>query len=158
MLAPHTSVIANAAKYDPEPFRQTIVDRGGEKFAAGLVEALEPSVPCGLCKRPRYQVWAYRTFAKVAKLTNTEPQVLVAILQQYGVQNEDEMRSLVDAGRRLQTLTADATSSLEAFRDESLGVLEDCLRLHPEWRGEVLARLGGKAILEAGETNGQAHP
>lgn len=160
MLAPNTATIVETSRYDPEPFRKQIVEGGGQVFAEGLVEALKPSVPCGLCRRPRYQVWAYRTFAKIAKLTNTEPQVLIAVLQQYGVKDENEMKMLVDQGRRVQMLQNDATASYGDFLEEALSLVELVVKREPQALQGVLARLGKleSAKLESatGEVNGGA--
>lgn len=152
MLAPNTAVIAETSRYDPEPFRKRVVDGGAEVFAEGLVEALKPSVPCGLCKRPRYAVWAYRTFAKVARLTATEPQVLIAILQQYGVKDEQEMQTLVESGRRMAQVQQSVTADPGAFLEDGLALVEAVLRLEPGRLPEVLRRLG--QVSGAQEVNG----
>ena len=116
------------------------IDKNGHHYACG-------------CEEPNVQ--AVRLYCELAGAVGAQNTFILQLNQTLGIRDEAELRSLVESGRRLQTLTADATSSLESFRDEALGVLLDCLSVRPEWRGDVLARLGVKALPES--TNG-VHP
>lgn len=130
------------AKADPELARALILARGLEVFADGLIDALKPGIPCGLCHARRYQTWAYRVFAKIAKLVDATPQVLAVVLSRFGVSSEPELQSLIEQGRRLEAMAEDPQTRLDRYRDASLELLEMVLRERPEWRGQVIARLG----------------
>ena len=113
--------------------------------------ALQPR--CPMCQKGA-QRWAVRNVLEMAKLVGTQPQIMMAFFQAAGVRDQGEALALMDSGRRLQSLTADATSSLEGIEAEALGFLEELWRLHPERRGAALSRLQGAVPSLPPSTNG----
>jgi len=97
------------ARYEPEMLRTKVVIAGADTFAEGLVEALKSYAICDKCGRGRRQPWAYRTFAKIAKLVDAVPQVQVAILQQIGVDLETARKAV----RVVQNVEAKTEVELE---------------------------------------------
>jgi hypothetical protein len=132
--------------YDPAVLREKIAYGGAEEFAEGLIAALKPRTACEHCgQKSGYQRWAYGLFAKVTKLVQAEPMMLVSVFNRIGVRDEQELQSLIESGRRVMRLERDARAALPEFRDEALELLRLVLQERPEWRAEVVAKLSAGA-------------
>src|SRR3990172_4842301 len=141
-------------KYDPEELRTHVVQGGAEQFAAGLIAALKPKIHCALCEQTSgYNRWAYILFAKVAKLAQADTMVLVALMGQFGVKTEAELKQLVDLGRQLERLHRDGVSPEDVI-EEAMEALRYGLRERPDLRPGILARLGSVAEVEANGVSG----
>ena len=100
---------------------------------------------------------------RTAGMVGPQSTIMVALLGEIGVKDNDELRELVESGRRMRQLRDDASISHEAMRDNALELLRDLIRLHPEWRDGVLEMLGAVShatVLESenGSTKGDGAP
>ena len=92
------------------------------------------------CHRPNHQT--VRLFFEMAGAVGAPTQVMIGILQRFGLREESELGALVESGRRLHELTQES-GSLETMRSDALAVLQHCIRVEPQSREAILGALGG---------------
>ena len=116
-------------------------DAGPRKGPEGRVYA------CG-CDKPNVQ--AVRLYCELAGAVGPMQAFILNLSQNYGVANEGELKELVDSGRRMRQLQADATASLNDLIDESVSLLLEAQRIDARAVQVALTRLQGVVP----ETNG----
>ena len=94
-----------------------------------------------------------RLYAEALKWVGAQTNLVAVFVQALGVRDESELKTLVESGRRLERLADPSAVSLEHYRDEAVELLRMVLMEYPEWRGEVLVRLGDPVgVSENGES------
>ena len=91
-----------------------------------------------------------RLYAEALRWVGGQGNLMLVFMQSFGARSEDELKELVDSGRRFKQLTAPEAQSLEHYRDEATELLRLVLIQRPEWSSQVLGRLGVQMV----ETNG----
>ena len=130
---------ANAALWQvnrtPTEFREQFLAGNYDKAQAKLSEAIDRGEP-----------WVLRAFLEAVGAVGTQ-HVQIAIstflFEQLGASSADEARELIEAGRKMEALKSDASTSLEQYRNDAVDVLKVLLGKRPEWRAEVIKELGG---------------
>lgn len=118
VLVARDEALAMAAS-DPELLRQLVVQEGAPAWVDGMKGALTPREPCAKCGQTRYERWAFRLWAQVAKLVGITPQVQALIIQQIGAPVE-EARDAVRIMRDISTDEDRLEVEARAFLDRRL--------------------------------------
>jgi hypothetical protein len=90
---------------DPEGLRQATVGEGAEVWKRGMLAALQPTTPCAHCGQSDYRSWAFRLFARVAKLIGADTQIMITLVQQLGVASMEEARRAIAADREAKEMS-----------------------------------------------------
>lgn len=93
-----------------------------------------------------------RLYPEALKWVGAQVNLYAVLLERVGARSEDELKQLVESGRRLESMTQDASTSLSEYKEEALALLLGVLKQKPEWRDGVVARLSSEAVEES--TNG----
>lgn len=93
-----------AAAEDPEILRRYVVQEGAPVWMTGLISSLKPRVPCAECGQVRYERWAYRLWAEIAKLVGIPPNVQVLIHNQIGM-TINEARDVAPLAREARDMS-----------------------------------------------------
>ena len=129
------------AALEPEAMRAYLLEhplsRGGRLWCDRIIEGVDKD-----------QRNALRLYAQAMRWVGAETNIAIQFVQALGVRDEDELRSLVESGRKLERLKADAASSLEEYREAGLDLLRLVVRERPTWKEEILARLEAVSVAE----------
>jgi len=124
------------ALYDPERMRAAMVGEGAETWKAGMIAALQPTRPCSHCGQSDFRSWAYRLFARVAKLIGADTQIVVTMIQQLGVASLEEARRAISADREAR----------EMSQEESIQRVIEYLVWYKAMNPQEYQRLGGDRL------------
>jgi hypothetical protein len=113
-LSAESRIAEGIASYDPDRLRLKVVEPGADEFANGILDMLKPFQPCMMCHRSGRALGWYRLFAKIAKLTDSGPQLTIAVWQQLGLRNESEGRRAVTSYNAVRDLTPEQLEAEEA--------------------------------------------
>lgn len=119
------------------------LSRGGRLWCDRILQGID-----------RGERTSLRLYAEAMRWVGGQINIAVALVESLGVRDEVELRALVESGKRLEQLRANAACSLDDYRDEAVELLLMVLSQRPEWRLQVLERLGGR-LLTDGKENGE---
>ena len=150
----NTQARTTTARYAPHAVKVAFVDGNYDAALAGLKRAIEGSgVRCGHCNQyGAPEPWALRAWLEAAGAVGAMSQVVVNLHASMGVRNEDELRALVESGRRLERMN-DGQISDEEYFDAAYDLMRNLLRKRPEWREKLHALTSGAEVVGV-NTNG----
>lgn len=125
-------------RYAPYVVKQAFVQGNYDVALAALAESIRLREP-----------WALRAWLEAAGVVGAMSQVVVQVHQSLGVRDERELAELVESGRRMEQLKADASTSLEEYANEAAEMLLQVFRERPELREGVMMKLNGTQSAES---------
>jgi hypothetical protein len=138
----YTSEAKEMALRDPEAMKSYLLDhplsRGGRMWCDRVLEGVN-----------NYDRTAIRMYGEAMKWVGAQHNIANIFIGQLGLKDETELTRLVNSGKKFEELQAEGVN-LERYRDDSIQVLKDVLKLHPEWRVQVMKELSSVAA-EVGE-------
>ena len=82
-----------------------------------------------------------RLYAEARQLVGSRDDVLVLILREMAVRDKAHLGQLVERGKRLEQIEADATAGLPEFRDNAVRLLKLVKAHKPEWWDDIVREL-----------------
>ena len=121
------------------------ISRGGRLWCDRVIEGVDAGDRTAL-----------RLFGEAMRWTGAQINIANVFMERLSVRNESELVTLVESGRRMEQITADADSAWESHMANGIELIKAVLQLHPEKRASVIAELGG--LVPGDEhTNGGGH-
>lgn len=163
-LVSQSNIVAHALRHAPAAVKKRWV----EEFDQDATEAMRTllqgaSHVCPMCKYdagPKYacscerpNVQAVRLYCELAEAVGPAQSIIVSLNATLGVKDQDELRNLVESGKRMAQLRDSLESDPAAFLEEGLALVESVLRMQPDKTPEVMKRLK-KLSAATVETNG----
>jgi hypothetical protein len=147
--------LANTMRGEPEILRKLLTRDNDRAFVQRMSDGI---------RSPRVDIALgyLKLYAEIKGIIGTRSALVLQINATLGVRNEDELRELVAAGRRLKDRTDTTKTPLEYGRD-AIQLLALCARKEPGLLVEVEAMLhalrgASSAEVIEGSTNGDGSP
>lgn len=132
MNAGLANTVAKMAAADPEAARTHLVERGMAVFSDGLLEAMQTHAPCRECGCRGKHSWAFRLFARIAKLIDEGPRLVAFMFERLGVRSEQELVRRVSDSRAVEEMTEDErVETVERYLVDVYGRRPELLQRSP---------------------------